>query len=68
MTSDRIEALEAAVAHAEAAIEDLSEVARRQSEEIDALRRELGKLVRTLEAALEEAPPSPEADRPPPHY
>lgn len=69
MTSDRIEALETHAAHQEAAIEDLSETVRRQWAEIDALKREVAKITRTLEAMLEdreeEAPP---ANRPPPHY
>ena len=70
MTSDsRIEALEIALAHAEAAVEDLSDEVTRQGAEIDALRREIGKLTRTMEAMLddrdEEAPP---ANQCPPHW
>lgn len=70
MTSDsRIEALEIALAHAEAAVEDLSGEVTRQGAEIDALRREIGKLTRTMEAMLddrdEEAPP---ANQRPPHW
>lgn len=69
MTSDRIEALEANAAHQEAALEDLSETVRRQWDEIDALKRQLGKLTRTLEAMVQdgddEAPP---ANQRPPHY
>ncbi|MEO1613283.1 MAG: SlyX family protein [Pseudomonadota bacterium] len=69
MTSDRIEALEIALAHAEASIEDLSEVAQRQGAEIEALRRDIGKLTRTLEAMLEDREDdAPQADRKPPHY
>ena len=48
MTSDRIEALEEALAHQEAAVQDLSEVVHAQGVEIEALRREIGKLTRTL--------------------
>ncbi|MEL7462986.1 MAG: SlyX family protein [Pseudomonadota bacterium] len=69
MTSEKIEALEIALAHAEASIEDLSEVAQRQGAEIEALRREIGKLTRTLEAMLEDRDEdAPPADQKPPHY
>ena len=68
MTSDRIEALEAHVAHQEAAIDDLSDMVRRQGEELDALRREIGKLTRTLEAMLQGGEEAPPANQPPPHY
>ena len=72
MTSDsasgRIEALETALAHAEAALEDLSDMVRAQGEEIDALRRELGRLSRALQAALEDQGDASPADQRPPHY
>jgi SlyX protein len=68
MTSDRIEALEAHVAHQQAEIDDLSETVRRQWEEIEALKRETGKLTRTLEAMLEDDSEAPAAHQKPPHY
>lgn len=67
MTSEaRIDALEMALAHAEAAVEDLSETCRAQWAEIDALKTELARLTRSLEAALQE--PDEPVDRPPPHW
>lgn len=69
MTSEKIEALEIALAHAEASIDDLSEVAQRQGAEIEALRREIGKLTRTLAAMLEDRDEdAPPANQKPPHY
>jgi len=69
MTSDRVEALETVVAHQEAAIEDLSEAVQAQWVEIDRLKREVGKLTRTLEAALQDAETdAPPANQRPPHY
>lgn len=64
----RLEALETALAHAEAAVEDLSETCRAHWREIDALKAEIGKLTRTLAAALASEEDEPPADRPPPHY
>lgn len=69
MTSDRIEALEIALAHAESAIGDLSDICRAQGLEIDVLKREIGKLTRSLEAlATDGGEDAPAADRRPPHY
>ncbi|MEM7547738.1 MAG: SlyX family protein [Pseudomonadota bacterium] len=72
MTSDaasRIEALEIALSHAEAAIEDLSATARAQWDEIDNLKRDVIRLSRRLEAAMEaDEGDTPAADSPPPHY
>lgn len=70
MTSDaRIEALEIALAHAEAAVEDLSGEVTRQGGEIDALRREIGKLTRTMQAMLEDGDKdAPPANQKPPHW
>ncbi|MEW5726607.1 MAG: SlyX family protein, partial [Pseudomonadota bacterium] len=48
MSGDRLTAAETALAHAEAAIEDLSEEVRRQAAEIDTLKRE----IRRLEALI----------------
>lgn len=68
MTSDRIEALEIALAHAEAEIADLSDACRAQWTEIEALKREIGKLTRTLEAMAAEPEDAPDPDARPPHY
>ncbi|MGB0504699.1 MAG: SlyX family protein [Pikeienuella sp.] len=70
MTSDRIDTLETHIAHQEAAIEDLSETVQAQWLEIDALKRAVGKLNRTLEAMAMAAgdDDTPPADQPPPHY
>ena len=66
--ADRIEALETALAHAEAAIDDLSDVVRSQTAELDELRRDFGKLTRTLQAMMEDQEESAPADQRPPHY
>lgn len=68
MTSDRIEGLETALAHAEAAVEDLSDVVRAQGAEIEALRREVGRLTRTMAAMLEDVEEAAPANQKPPHY
>jgi len=68
MTSDRLEALETVVAHQEAAIEDLSETVREQWSEIERLKREIGKLTRSLEAIVEGGEEAPPANQRPPHY
>lgn len=68
MSSERIEALEVALAHAEAAVEDLSETVQSQWAEIDALKRDVAKLTRSLEAALEGDDDAPPVDQRPPHY
>ena len=68
MTSDRIEALETVVAHQEAAIEDLSDTVQAQWTEIERLKREIGKLTRSLEAIVEGGEETPPANQPPPHY
>ena len=69
MASDKAEALEMALAHAEANIEDLSQEVRRQGLEITELRKEIGRITRSLEAMLErgddDAPP---VNQPPPHW
>ena len=69
MASDKTEALEIALAHAEANIEDLSEEVRRQGLEIEVLRKEIGRITRSMEAMLErgdeDAPP---VNQPPPHW
>ncbi len=68
MTSDRIEALETVVAHQEVAIEDLSETVQAQWAEIEKLKRDLGKLTRSLEALADGGDEAPPANQPPPHY
>lgn len=71
MTSDRIETLEIALAHAEAAIADLSEICQTQWRELDALRKEFGKLTRTMEAfaaAQDDQGAPPDPNQRPPHY
>lgn len=58
---ERLEALETALAHAEAAVQDLSDVARAQAAEIEALRIEQRRLLARLdglEAALDDGAPS----------
>lgn len=67
-TSDRIEALETVVAHQEAAIEDLSETVQQQWAEIERLKRDMGKLTRSLEAMVEDGDEAPPVNQPPPHY
>lgn len=68
MTSDRLEALETVVAHQEAAIDDLSETVQAQWAEIERLKREIGKLTRSLEAMVEDAEEAPPVNQRPPHY
>ena len=71
MTSDpaeRVEALEIALSHAEAAIEDLSETAQAQWAEIDGLKRDIARLTRKLEEAMTDDQDAPPAHQPPPHY
>ena len=69
MSSDRIEALEEALAHAEKAIEDLSDEAIRQAAEIDRLTRQIAKVTRTIEAMAEDdGDDAPPVDQPPPHW
>ena len=68
MTSDRIEALETVVAHQEAAIDDLSETVQAQWAEIERLKREIGKLTRSLEVIVDGGEEAPAANQRPPHY
>lgn len=64
----RIEALEIALAHEEAATADLSDTCAEQWREIEALRAEIGKLTRTVEALLAAGDEGALDYRPPPHY
>ncbi|QIE55501.1 SlyX family protein [Pikeienuella piscinae] len=68
MTSERFESLEIALAHAEAEIADLSETCSRQWAEIDALKHQIAKLTRSLEAMAAEPEDAPDPDQRPPHY
>lgn len=65
---ERIVALETALAHAEAEIADIAETARAHWAEIEALKAEIGRLTRSLEAMLEDQGDAPPADAKPPHY
>lgn len=65
---DRIVALETALAHAEAEIADIAETARAHWAEIEALKAEIGRLTRSLEAMLEDRGDAPPPDAKPPHY
>lgn len=49
MSGDRLTAVETALAHAEAAIEDLSQEVRRQEGEMEAMRRDLRRLYGLLQ-------------------
>ncbi len=63
---ERIEALEAHLAHTEKEIEDMNSVILAQREDITRLTRRLDKLMSRV-ATLEDAAPAPEAHKPP-HY
>jgi SlyX protein len=65
---DRLDAMEIHIAHQEAAIEGLSETVQAQWLQIDALKREIGKLTRSLEAMSMSGGDAPAANQPPPHY
>ena len=66
--TDRLNALEEHIAHQQATIDDLLEVSQAQWAEIERLKRELGKITRSLEAMVENEGDAPPPDRPPPHY
>jgi uncharacterized coiled-coil protein SlyX len=63
---ERLTAIEIALAHAEAAIEDLSGVVREQDARIRQLERALAGLAERIAAAETRSGPEPEV--PPPHY
>lgn len=66
--SERIDTLEARLAHREREIEDLNELVARQWQAIDDLTRRLGALGGRVQA-VEERTDAPEgAEPPPPHY
>lgn len=66
ISADRLDRLEAHIAHQDLAIEELNEVVLSQREDIERLVRRLNGLTRRIDA-LEEQAPLPE-NRPPPHY
>lgn len=68
MTSDRIDALEEHIAHQQMTIDELQDVSQAQWSEIENLKRQLGKLTRSLEAMVEGDDDAPPVDTPPPHY
>lgn len=67
-TDSRLADLEARVAHHERMAEDMSEVMARQQDEIDRLTVLVRRLVERLREVEADRPPSPQDDRPPPHY
>lgn len=67
-TSDRIDALEEHIAHQQSTIDDLMDVSQAQWAEIERLKREIGKVTRSLEAMVEGDDDAPPVDQPPPHY
>lgn len=67
-SEDRLVALETALAHADAEIAELAEIARAHWAEIERLKAEIGKLTRSLEAMLEDRGDEAPADAKPPHY
>ena len=64
----RLGDLESHLAHQEIAIQDLSDVAARQSETIDELKRQIDRLKERLLAAEAEVQSVMPQDPPPPHY
>jgi uncharacterized coiled-coil protein SlyX len=65
-TQARLTAIEIALAHAEALIEDLDALAREQADRLDRLERSHARLLERL--ASIEARPATGPDAPPPHY
>ncbi len=69
MNDDRITFLEERVAYLGAAIDDLSDIVTRQSDQIDRLSRRLGLLLeREAEREAAEGGAVPLADQAPPHW
>lgn len=64
----RLTELEIHVSHQDQIIEDLSDIARRQWDEIETLRRGLEKQTALLQEFGGEAGDAPPLDQPPPHY
>ena len=66
--AERIDALEEHIAHQQSTIDDLMDVSQAQWAEIERLKREIGKVTRSLEAMVEGDDDAPPVDQPPPHY
>ena len=66
MSDERIEKLETHVAHLERQIDQLNEVAIAQSQELDRLKKQLGRVSQSLQSAEMERIKS--VDTKPPHY
>jgi len=66
MNDERIEKLEAHVAHLERQIDQLNEVVIQQSQELDRLKKQVGRVSQSLESAELERIKS--VDTKPPHY
>lgn len=64
---ERVTALEAALAHQEAAVQDLSDMITQQWAIIDLLKRDNARLKEAV-ATLDSRTGSPEDEPPPPHY
>ena len=70
-TEKRLTELETALAHAERAVEELSEVVRDQAGQIDLMTRQIAALarrLRDLEEAASTSPGAAQADVRPPHW
>lgn len=67
-TDSRLTDLETRLAHHERMAEEMSEVIARQQGEIDRLTILVRRLVERLREVEADRPPSPQDDKPPPHY
>jgi SlyX protein len=65
---ERVTALEAALAHQEAAVQDLSEMIARQWDIIDLLKRDNARFKEAIATLDSRTRPNPEDEPPPPHY
>lgn len=65
---DRLTEVEIALSHQQAALDELSAVAREQAARVDRLERALIELARRLEEARSDAGAQPAADVRPPHW
>lgn len=64
----RLTDLEIRVAQQDQTIEDLSEIVRKQWDEMDQMRRNLDRQVSQLQDLVADQGNTPPADQPPPHY
>lgn len=64
----RLTDLEIRVAQQDQTIEDLSEIVRKQWDEMDQMRRNLDRQVAQLQDLVADQGNAPPADQPPPHY